>query len=543
MAASPSEAEHDVLRAAPMLRLEVKSPSFDRPLTIDVDPTCTVSELREQVAIAARTARSAPQGWPQAQGIRCIYRGHILTEETRVDSLEMQASPLSMHVVVQPEAWQPYETTNSAPDTLTAPPAPAPAPASAPAPSPSDRPWSAFLEALSPTDIVGLAHALFLTHDAYMAYLTELQQTCSPVWPLRLRLPHVPYADMLPDNTTQHDADVRRGAVDLVERHVMHWTPWSDVCADAQKTAPAPSMHYERLTLQGLPYLLCTHKMTPPQATAQAHAAQLLERIEHVQDAWVALACRLADRLADPAPAPVPPAGITWTDVRDMLASTAYMALRLWIFYIVFVPRLGTKMSWLFMAACIAFLVWHAYMLLRRQWRARRGTPPGTDVPASTSAVEATQTGMEEGLDMPRLPYRRAEGRWTEPTYWVQRLAWLGLEEEEVAMGFEHVPPETPPRIVWVPTTAYRTTRPAPLRRPWWLRYIVMPALLFIVTMVPPVEECRADALNLRRDAILTLKKKWDEYRDKPSTSAEARPPVILLHPYALALLAQESRG
>lgn len=520
-----------------MLRLEVKSPSFVHSLRMDFDATQTVAALKEQVAHAARAARSAPQGWPQAHGIRCIYRGRILADDDLL-KLEEQDTPVSLHVVVQPEAWHSYDAP--APEA-PAPPESAPAaplesaPAAPPAPS-----WSTALDALSPTDIVGVAHAIYLTHAAYMAYLAELQQTHASAWPMRLRLPHVPHADMVPEDTTQNEADLRRGAVALVERHVMHWTPWSDVCVDAQKAAPVLEPQYERVTLQGLPYLLCTHRVAPPLATAHALAAQLLERIEHLQDAWVALACRLAAR--ERAPVPVLLEWITWNDVRAVLASVSYMALRLLIVYMLFMPYLGTRMTWLVAAASVAFFVWYACEHLYRRWRERAAPHESADATHSTPAasVEAPAAEVPGRLEIPRLPHRHPEGRWTQASYWVQRLAWLGLEEEEAAMGFEHVPPETPPRIVWVATDTYRTVRPVPLRRPVWLRCVVLPIVLFFLTIIPPIEESRADALSLRKDAILALKKKWDEYRENPSTSTDARPPVILLHPYALALLAKE---
>ncbi|WFD17987.1 hypothetical protein MCAP1_000198 [Malassezia caprae] len=549
-----SEAERDAQRAAPVLRLEVKSPSFDHSLRVDVDAKKTVSELKEQVAHAAHAARSAPHGWPQAHGIRCIYRGRILADD-EVPEFAEQEAPVTLHIVVQPEAWRPYESpapVAPAPESQPAAPAPesqpaAPAPESQPAaPAPESDPaapapsWPAVLDAMPPAELVGVAHAIYLTHAAYMTYLAELQQTHPSVWPVHLRLPRVPRADMVPNDTTQNEADLRRGAVALVERHVMHWTPWSDVCVDAQKAAPVPVAQYERVTLQGLPYLLCTHKAAPPLATAHALATQLLERVEHLQDAWVELACRLTVR--ERAPAPVPLEWITWPDVRVMLLSVMYMALRLLFVYMVVLPYLDMKGTWLAAAASVVFLVWHACVLLHRRWRERILPHTNSDEAHSAPATrfEAPVADAPGRLEIPHLPYRRPQGRPTQFTYWVQRLAWLGLEEEEVAMGFEHVPPENPPRIVWVGSDTYRTTRPAPLRRPVWLRCFLLPLGLFLLTIIPPIDECRADALNLRKDAILTLKKKWDEYREKPDTSPDARPPIILLHPYALALLARE---
>ena len=535
MAASSSKAESDALDTAPKLRLDVKSPSFTRPLAIDVDATRTVSQLKEQVANAARAARSAPHGWPQAHGIRCIYRGRILTDDALLSTLEAQDTPVSLHVVVQPEAWQPYE----APPPEEHGPAGS-APVAPPAPAHS---WDTFLESLAPTDLVGVAHAIFLTHAAYTAYLAELQQTYPSAGPVRLRLPRVPCPKMLPEEAMQNEANLRDGAVAFVERHVMQWTPWSDVCVDARKAAPASVAHYEHLTLQGLPYLLCTHRAAPSLATLHAHAATLLERIEQLQDVWVALACRLTER--ERAPVPVPLEWITWADVRAMLSSVGLMALRLLFVYMVFLQHLGPTTTWLVAAASALLLVWHAYFLLHRRWRERVSPHASSESTNSQPAPLSVAVPGAEGsgaLEIPCLPYRRAEGRWTQTTYWVQRLAWLGLEEEEAAIGFEHVPPETPPRIVWVATESYRTARPAPLRRPLWLRYVVLPAVLFLVTIIPPVDECRADALSLRKDAILALKKKWDEYREKPTTRTDARPPAILLHPYALALLAREAR-
>ncbi|WFD25599.1 hypothetical protein MNAN1_000562 [Malassezia nana] len=546
MAADPHEAEHEAPPATPMLRLDIKSPSFDRPLSMDADGSWTIRELKEHISQAAQTARPAPHAWPASHGIRCIHRGRILNDEIRLGTLEPGESLLSMHIVVQPEAWRPWETATPV-EVPTEAPAEAPteaptkgpeAPSTLPAEAP---PYAAFFESMPTKDENAIAHALFFTHAAYAASLAEL----SPHLPEK-RLPRVPIPTMWPDNTTQQDADVRSSAVTLIERHVMHWEPWRDVCAKAPQAMSTPVAQYDHLMLQGLPYLLCTYKAAPPEAVTQALVAQLLERMAHLHDAWVELACRHIDRRPAPAPGPmpVPTDLLTWADAGAILGSTAAMGWRLLLLHVAITDSLPGIWNTIGIIAEWLFLVWHAYSALQRRWRERFaahvGTPAPSPSPAQTAASEALAEAPD-ALEMPYLPHRQPQGNRNQLHYWVQRVAWLGLEEEEVAMGFGHVPPSTPLRITWIPTRAYATTRPAPLQRPWWLRYIVLPMVLFFVTLIPAVTECRNDALSLRKDAILALKTKWDEFRDKPSTPSDARPPALLLHPYSLNVLANAS--
>lgn len=575
MAAAPREAEHEAQHATPMLRLDIKSPSFERSLCIDADASWTIRELKEHVSQAAQTARPAPHAWPAPHGIRCIHRGRILNDDIRLGTLEPGESLVSMHIVVQPEAWRPWETMapTEAPPTEAPSPMPAeasakspsplpaelpaksppPLPAEAPTESPSSLPaevppYAAFFESMPTEDETAIAHALFFTHAAYTASLAEL----SPNLP-EGRLPRVPVPTMWPDDTTQQDADVRCNAVTLIERHVMHWEPWQDVCAKAPQAMSTPVAQYEHLMLQGLPYLLCTYKAAPPEAVTQALVRQLLERIAYLHDAWVELACRHIDHRPAPEPGPVPtPLDLlTWADVGAVLGSTAIMAWRLLLLHVGITQYLPGIWNTIGIIAEWLFLVGHACSALQRRWRERVAAHVGTQAPSPSpspspspaqTAASETLTELPDALEMPYLPHRRPQGHWNQLHYWIQLVAWLGMEEEEVAMGFGHVPPDTPLRITWIPTRAYPTTRPAPLQRPWWLRYGILPAVLFFVTLLPAVDECRSDALSLRKDAILALKIKWDEFRDKPSTPSDIRPPALLLHPYSLSVLAKASR-
>ena len=99
--------------AARPLVLDARNASFTSVVHIHADTSLRVSDLKLSISEHVRTTQCSREGWPRASGMRCIYRGGILGNDVSLATLFSEEQPVVVHVVVQPEAWVPFVSTDT----------------------------------------------------------------------------------------------------------------------------------------------------------------------------------------------------------------------------------------------------------------------------------------------------------------------------------------------------------------------------------------------------------------------------------------------
>ena len=89
--------------------LDVRNTSFHANALVEADTSMTVEDVKRKISEHVRHTKCAADGWPQPHGIRCIYHGSILSNDSKLEVLQKgELQPVVIHIVVQPEAWTPY---------------------------------------------------------------------------------------------------------------------------------------------------------------------------------------------------------------------------------------------------------------------------------------------------------------------------------------------------------------------------------------------------------------------------------------------------
>ncbi|KAL4400008.1 hypothetical protein ACI68E_002921 [Malassezia pachydermatis] len=545
------------------IRFDVRNISFRAPLAVSCDAEATILTLKHRIAEAVRNTRDAEHGWPRPEGIRCIWRGTMVADDTVLHALRAD-EPVVMHIVVAPDMWEAYEDPVPPPLTHSPEAAPPPAPsaeAREPEPEPkagsadeaeTDEAWRTYFEMLAPEHVEATAHALYITSRCYHMYYEKLAETCQGTMPPMPLLLVPPGIDFAPAQALWADASICRDTVEMVERQIMQWKPMKELSAEAQQASAASPVAwtYEPVEVDGLPYLL----RTPSDMSTNAGLTltmHLVERTTTLMEALMLLA-QAHDHytwsLAMPRPSSSPP---RWG--REDWLSLVYMYFhllwRIGIALLLFWPHHSRMQQGLVIAATVAYLVFRGYRHMQERGRppstTTTSTTPAEAMASTTTANEATSSSSSAWtLELPRLPYRTpAQGHWHVES-WMQRIAWLGLEEEERAMGFGHTAPQTPPRIVWE-TCAWPHTHAIEPRPVWHrqavMRWVLWPVLLCLMSVIPHIEELRSDALSMRREAITALAKKWERLREAYEAAERPvpPPPALLQHPVSRMILAQ----
>lgn len=509
--------------AARPLVLDVRNASFTSVVHIHTDTSTRVSDFKQSISEYVRTMQCSREGWPQASGMRCIYRGGILSNDAPLTTLYSEEQPVVVHVIVQPEAWEPFVSKESPPE-----PTPPPEP---PAQDNSATSPLVTLQSLPRVECAPMLSALYMTLSSYYAYYEELCESFAR--PCVLARP-VPMHDV----ERVDDPSVRAAAIDMVEMHIMHWTSLRTESEKACTEEP----RYEHVTLHNLPFLLRT---TAP--TALTHLMPLLEsRIVTLLMLYAQFHAHCTERRDAPSAE-----RRSWTMSRhDWLALVGFLLRLVWrtaLFVIFCLPTYVVDHPWRVLAAVLVFHVAGALWFVHRR-QPQAPPPASTNVaPPPVVPVPAAQhSSTELTLEIPRLPHRVPTVPPTTRDYWMQRIAWFGLEEEEVAMGFEHVPPTEPQRITWEACAWPPQQRPIQHRQPTSavVQYVIKPLFLFMMTLEPEMDKLRSDAILMRRDAICALARRWKELQEQHKDEAALKEniPTILQHPYARRVLLEEER-
>lgn len=510
--------------AARPLVLDARHASFTSVVHIHADTSLRISDLKQSISEYVRTRQCSREGWPQASGMRCIHRGGILGNDVSLAALFSEEQPVVVHVVVQPEAWVPFAPTD-------APAAPAPPP-TPPAQDDSAASPLATLQSLPRAELAPMLSALYMTLASYYAYYEDLCESLAR--PCVLARP-VPMHDV----ERVDDPAVRAAAIRMIESHIMHWTP---LRAESEK-ACTEEPRYEHVTLCHLPFLLRT--MSP---RAPTHLLPLLEtRIVTLLMLYAHFHAHDTERRDTPSvhrqswP-------VTRRDWLALLGFLLRMAGRTLMFVAFFLPNYLADHLWHVLAALLVFHVAAAmWFVHRRRTQAQAAASSAAPSPPVRAAPSAPLSPTELTLEIPRLPHRVPTVPPTTCRYWMQRMAWFGLEEEEVAMGFEHVPPTEPRRILWEARAwPAQQQRPMPPRppAPAVVPHVIKALIVFLMTLEPEIDKLRSDAILMRKDAICALARRWKELQEQHKNEAalSGSTPSILLHPYARRVLLEEER-
>ncbi|WFC93620.1 hypothetical protein MBRA1_000241 [Malassezia brasiliensis] len=510
------------------IHVELREPGDVQARSLTCDETWTIAQVKHALPALWQPHTLDPRG------VRCIHRGQVLDDDVRLDTLPRDdAHRLVLHIAIRPGALEHAATPPPPADTPAAPAAPAidPLLASGYFRTPSSNPLCEFVVRVKPSELIPLAHALAITYTCYARYYDALAlATHSDARAARLVRPvGVPWAPM---EEALGDAALRTAAVTFIEREVMQWTPLHEL-----SVAPAASVDDVR-----------------------ERQAAIDARLVFLNDALLAIA-HLHDmhtwRAQTPSTPPAAHAQDPWELVMDIgvAARTVLgLVLRMVVLVSLFALRAPPYVRWCACVSLAVYAVVHGVMLVHARRRAR-GTPPrpaGTSAsaPAGERALrDTTAAEVDTGaaiLELPHLPSRVPAGPWWAPTRWEQALAYYGLADEEQAMGFVHdATRDAVPRIHWAPHDfgEPETEVPhTPPRAPSALyTYVALPVYLFIVTLLPRVQELRADALALRRDAICSLAQKWEQLAQSGRPVRRTKP-RILEHPYARRVLAAQAR-
>ncbi|KAI3626365.1 hypothetical protein CBS9595_001726 [Malassezia furfur] len=511
------------------IHVELREPGDAQARSLTCDETSTIAQVKNALPALWQPHTLDPRG------VRCIHRGQVLDDDVHLNTLPRDdAHRLVLHIAIRPGALEraamPPAPAADAPNPPAAPPMD-PLLASGYFRTPSSNPLCEFVVRVKPSELMPLAHALAITYTCYACYYDALARTIhsDARAPRLVRPVGVPWA---PIEEALGDAALRTAAVTFIEREVMQWTPLRELSA-----APPASADDVR-----------------------ARQAAIEARLGFLNDALLAIA-HLHDTHTWRSQAPSVPAAAQaqdpWefaVDVGVAARTVLGLVLRMVVLVSLFVLRAPLYVRWCAGAALAVYAVVHGVMLVHARQRARR-TPPrpaGTSASAPAGERAAHDTAAADAdpdaavLELPHLPSRAPVGPWWAPTRWEQALAYYGLADEEQAMGFVHdATRDAVPRIHWSrhdfgePETG---APPAPPRAPSALyTYVALPLYLFLVTLLPRVQELRTDALALRRDAICSLARKWEQLAQSGRPVRRTKP-RILEHPYARRVLAAQAR-
>ncbi|CEH12677.1 hypothetical protein CBOM_00648 [Ceraceosorus bombacis] len=208
------------------------------------------------------------------------------------------------------------------------------------------------------------------------------------------------------------------------------------------------------------------------------------------------------------------------TELAVIAIPLAFLILKLSILVYVLTRGAGKTKRYCIIGAAGVFVIYEGQRMLGRrrrardranQERARRaldqvrrgrgaqaqrpGTPGGTDrmgAPPNSTAQPRSS--------IPPLPALRAPRRFTvqassQPSYWIERFAYLNLAQEDAELGLvAHDAPTDRP-------TGPPPARPTGLSHAFYA-YVVLPLLLFVGTLVPEIESRRRAAIDARDNLI-----------------------------------------
>ena len=212
---------------------------------------------------------------------------------------------------------------------------------------------------------------------------------------------------------------------------------------------------------------------------------------------------------------------VTFADVSAVIVPMFFVGFKVGILLSVMLRGAEGSKKWFLLGMASIYVLFESFRIVQRRMRVRQRTavaPPAQDVqnppahpptPAPMGANVPTAPSHEENVEQqatqnPHLPLPppRAPARFTHHTrysydWWLDHLAFIGLDVEDSELGLQPSSPD-----------AADSSRD--IRQKNWVERIlisswVLPLVLFVVTMMPAVEQRRKRAIEERERVI----RKW----------------------------------
>jgi hypothetical protein len=330
-------------------------------------------------------------------------------------------------------------------------------------------------------------------------------------------------------------------AVKLVESEALQWPSLAAELEQSSK-ADESAMTYKSVTLQGLPYLLQVKRdpRSGPLAVLLGRIRKLQDLVHRMdklisyqtlfeqasntsalqadmrsrQSAMLAAATAAGNAAGIPGGAAAAPNAPRARVYRVRLEFNAYnilnvavpaflLSFKVTLLVYVFTRGASTFKTCLIAGAGAAFVLLEAWKTAQRQNRNRaQAAQPANPATrqGDTSAADAgrEQAAEEDGFDSlrPRAPIRRRALSPLAIDYWIESLAYIGLESEERQFGWHPLP-----------TAASRPQQRSYLAK-IFQDQILLPLLLMFVTLIPEIEQKRRRAIDQRDDLIRSTAEK-----------------------------------
>lgn len=423
-------------------------------------------------------------------------------------------------------------------------------------------------------------------------------------------------------NAASEDVDT---AVTAVETTLLQWGSVQEEMKQSQLEKEANAYTYKQIEVDGLPYLMRTQHDARLQCleilrrridlladmiacvNRLIQCQALLGRGEIGAGASLAAAARLTPPLAANVAAPPQRDAalsrfrrrlnvLSREDTINLVLSTLFLALKMLLLVYVITRGASDTKRMLITAAAGAYVTYDTYQRFVRQARLRmrvvareagRNQPAGQRRPDLAQGRSRDATGALGGLQTitvpadapapatPRsipTPVAPLRVRTASPLlveYWVERLAYYGLAKEDREMGFRVL--LSGGRIL--PPLLEEGRRPQRYSGAWLQRCvhdrILLPLFLFVVTLVPEIEQRRRRAIDKRDALIQTYARKVEALEtrlqreqeggshqaNEPASSSSARReeadrahprvqrPLFLQTEYGKRLLQQQNAG
>lgn len=406
-----------------------------------------------------------------------------------------------------------------------------------------------------------------------------------------------------------------RQALSAVEKQVFGWSAWyDDPCPEVATLELllrecCQRVDELRLMLEQVELARHDSNANAESAVADSHtpsaSLQPTPTTAPVQPAAVAAphnaAAANVQRVAARAPIPLPAP----LELFAMFLPAAFLAMKLAILLYIFTRGVSSRKKWTLYTGAylwIAFEMVRAWRRRNRRLRslARRaarqaaaasgnGGEPASSRSSrhrtSSRAGQATPASHSTGTGVPVAPRRLTANSPAQPRFWLQRIAFLGMEEEDLELGFR---PSSSQAHLWLVRVAREravaanqgATGAGALRRRLLAKLdlsktfndLTFPIVLYLATLIPEVEELRTEEVRKRERLIRKwwkdkgahwVEKKRKEKADlqekqqplggegetagessgmaqdqREATQAPAELPRLLKHPYVLRLLA-----
>lgn len=377
-------------------------------------------------------------------------------------------------------------------------------------------------------------------------------------------------------------------AVKLVESEALQWPSLTEELDQSSKEKES-TMAYKTVTLRGLPYLLQV-KRDP----RSGPLAVLLRRVKKLQDvihrtdklisyqtlfeqasntsalnanmrsrqsAMLAAATAAGNAAAIPgggAAARNAPRARVYRIRLDLNAynflnvavPAFFLSFKVTLLVYVFTRGASTLKTCLIAGAGAAFVLLEAWKTAQRHNRNRvQATRPAQSATRQADS-SATVTGQEQTLEeegfeslRPTAPIRRRALSPLAIDYWIDSLAYIGLESEERQFGWHPLPSATsrPQQQSFIAKIIQDQ--------------ILLPLLLMFVTLVPEIEQKRRKAIDQRDDLIRSTAEKVEgrkarlaeKIQDKKeggeSAASIQEVPSYLQHPYCQRVIQNRRTG